>query len=897
MKNNYFKKWLPIFVFFIVGPTVFGQIDITPTNSPFIYQQNFNTYTGNSADTGIPGWTVSNTTNSYKGTGNGSSNAGGAWSFGTGGDWSLGGLYSGNGGITTYSVTFKNTTGTTITGLNISYDLEGWRDGGGNNAGMEVTVTGLPTSVVTSLSNNFPTAGNNPKLINKAVNLTNLTIANDETFTITWKNSNAAGSDNGVSVDNFRLEAIFTVATPTITPSVTAIADFGNVIVGTQSPSASFTFSAADLGSNDVSIAAPSAFEISEDNTNWYAGTDVSPISGIITDKQIWVRFSPTSTGEKAGNITLSANGATDQTIAVSGTGINGILLTPNATTLSYTQGQGPSVAFQFTQLTTLGLMPTMGDLTFATAETTSNFEVSADNVEWGNTALYTYASSDNDIANPSLYIRLKAGLPQGNVDSEVWTITGGGFTTSISVSGIVTPSSLETPIATPATLPTISGFVANWEAVSGATEYLLDVSLSDTFSRLLENYNSISVTALSKSVTGLLSGTTYYYRVRAKANAVVSAYSNVIEVKTSCDPVAVPIAVGQEFCASATVASLSATVLTDATANWYNNATAETPLESTAILTTQSYFVSQTTANGCESPRTEVAVLIKQLPEMLTAVAQNFCESGTIADLEPAQQIAQPTQITETFEDTNWASHLNYSGNYLLTTGNWTAEYVNRISTGSSDPYKRLSLSNASGTTRPSYMISPVFEGIQSVTIEATATINANRLEVSKIVNGVETVIQTLNVGTTSNLTMQTFTVNVNEPNDVQIKVSGKPVSGFNYYVVLGTMVFTTYQTALPTIGWYDVASGGSALAATTNLQSGTYFVSQTVNGCESLRTAVSVSVAPRAIPDFPAISLCLGSEAPLLASTSPNGVVGTWSPAEIDSTTSGSYVFTPNG
>jgi hypothetical protein len=33
-----------------------------------------------------------------------------------------------------------------------------------------------------------------------------------------------------------------------------------------------------------------------------------------------------------------------------------------------------------------------------------------------------------------------------------------------------------------------------------------------------------------------------------------------------------------------------------------------------------------------------------------------------------------------------------------------------------------------------------------------------------------------------------------------------------------------------------------------------------------------------------------------PLLATTSPNGISGTWNPAQIDNKTSGSYVFTPN-
>ena len=42
----------------------------------------------------------------------------------------------------------------------------------------------------------------------------------------------------------------------------------------------------------------------------------------------------------------------------------------------------------------------------------------------------------------------------------------------------------------------------------------------------------------------------------------------------------------------------------------------------------------------------------------------------------------------------------------------------------------------------------------------------------------------------------------------------------------------------------WYTSATGGSVLATTTSLSSGTYYVSQTLNSCESPRTSVSVTV-----------------------------------------------------
>ncbi len=44
----------------------------------------------------------------------------------------------------------------------------------------------------------------------------------------------------------------------------------------------------------------------------------------------------------------------------------------------------------------------------------------------------------------------------------------------------------------------------------------------------------------------------------------------------------------------------------------------------------------------------------------------------------------------------------------------------------------------------------------------------------------------------------------------------------------------------------WYDVATGGTALASSTVLVTGSYYVSQTLNGCESITTQLDVTINP---------------------------------------------------
>ncbi|MET0759133.1 MAG: T9SS type B sorting domain-containing protein [Flavobacterium sp.] len=88
-----------------------------------------------------------------------------------------------------------------------------------------------------------------------------------------------------------------------------------------------------------------------------------------------------------------------------------------------------------------------------------------------------------------------------------------------------------------------------------------------------------------------------------------------------------------------------------------------------------------------------------------------------------------------------------------------------------------------------------------------------------------------------------------------------------------------------------------GTWLPATiSNTTNGSYVFTPNANQCATTQT-LNVTIIPRIVPDFPAIPpFCTGTVAPLLGTTSPNGISGTWSPPIINTTTSGNYVFTPD-
>lgn len=89
------------------------------------------------------------------------------------------------------------------------------------------------------------------------------------------------------------------------------------------------------------------------------------------------------------------------------------------------------------------------------------------------------------------------------------------------------------------------NSFTANWDAAPGATGYRLDVSKHNDFSTFVTGYDGSYISGggtTSATVTGLLWGNTYYYRVRSSADYVLgefeSGHSNVTDVVTGILPV-----------------------------------------------------------------------------------------------------------------------------------------------------------------------------------------------------------------------------------------------------------------------------------------------------------------------------------------------------------------------
>ena len=245
-----------------------------------------------------------------------------------------------------------------------------------------------------------------------------------------------------VSWDNFSLAEN---TTPTIykyvyttaggynySPSITGL----DYTVSGPSADQSFTVKASNLTTTNLTITAPTNFEISATSGTSFSGQSSLQIpvsNGSVSPITLYVRLKTglTSSITYAGNVSLSSTGATTQIIPVSGyVGTPLPIITSSVTTLSgfsYAEGAGPSTQQSFT---VSGSLLTTG----ITITAPTNFEISSIS---GTAFTNSIALTGVTLATTPIYIRLKSGLASASYSGSL-TLTSGSTTKNIDLSGNV---------------------------------------------------------------------------------------------------------------------------------------------------------------------------------------------------------------------------------------------------------------------------------------------------------------------------------------------------------------------------------------------------------------------------------------------------------------------------
>ncbi|WP_312346320.1 beta strand repeat-containing protein, partial [Chryseobacterium binzhouense] len=102
-----------------------------------------------------------------------------------------------------------------------------------------------------------------------------------------------------------------------------------------------------------------------------------------------------------------------------------------------------------------------------------ANWEISLSPSSGFTTGVISLTPSSNNVAQTNIYVRLANGTPIGSYSGNITLSSTGAVAKNVAVSGNV---NIGNPIATAATTVNNTSFNANWNAVSGANGYFIDV-------------------------------------------------------------------------------------------------------------------------------------------------------------------------------------------------------------------------------------------------------------------------------------------------------------------------------------------------------------------------------------------------------------------------------------
>ncbi len=219
---------------------------------------------------------------------------------------------------------------------------------------------------------------------------------------------------------------------PSLVANPTSLS-FANTAVSTNSVSQSFSLSGSNLtgAPGSITVTAPSTdFQVSNNNSTWGPSTTVAYTAAALSATNVFVRFTPQSSGLKSGNVSISGGGVSSAiTVAVSGTGF-----VPTPTITAGTVADFGSIVLfnnsvsQSFNISGTNLTGFPGVVTIAAPST--DFEVSNNNSTWGASTTVAYTAAT--LAATPVYVRFvpqALGVRSGNL-----SITGGGVSAAVTV-------------------------------------------------------------------------------------------------------------------------------------------------------------------------------------------------------------------------------------------------------------------------------------------------------------------------------------------------------------------------------------------------------------------------------------------------------------------------------
>lgn len=449
--TKHIRTWLAVCIFLTAYEPLLAQVNITSTATA--YTQNFNTLRATSGtSTTLPtGWklleTGTNANTSYA-TDAGSSSTGDTYSYGTGTatERAFGCLRSGS-LVPALGVQIKNSTGSTITSLIISYTGEQWRCGTAGRTDQldfqySLNATSLSTGTWTDANEldfiSPSTATTGAKDGNATANrtlrsttITGLNIANNAIFWLRWTDTDASGADDGLAIDDFSIKLGSADVTPPVASSynpvngATGTALSGNLIITFSENIQKGTAGNITVKRTSDNVTVQTT-AVTNAAVTVSAATATIPYSGLANSTGYYVNIDAGAFRDLASNNFAGISNATTwafTTLAAAGPSIN---VTP--TSMSFgTVAAGSSSVAQTLSFTTSGFT---GGLTITAP---ASFELSKTNTTFTSAVSYTLSEAQ---AGQTVYVRFTPAAANTSYSGSINFSTTGLNTNPVSVSG-----------------------------------------------------------------------------------------------------------------------------------------------------------------------------------------------------------------------------------------------------------------------------------------------------------------------------------------------------------------------------------------------------------------------------------------------------------------------------
>lgn len=397
------------------------------------------------------------------------------------------------------------------------------------------------------------------------------------------------------------------------------------------------------------------------------------------------------------------------------------------------------------------------------------------------------------------------------------------------------------------------------------------NVTWSPTSNLYLDAATTVPYTAGTNSLKVYVTSPTSMNQVY---NAVLTAPSGCElnkAITVNVTDVATPVVQGQTFCQVSPVTDVVVTGAPNATFNFYDSATATTPIST--ISQTGTYYV-EAVQGLCKSVRVPFTATITPLGLPTAQFTQVVCGGGTVSALMASG--VSGAQI-------RW-----YASATSTTPLSGTQPLVNNTTYYASQTLGTCE----SGRVSVLVNVNPAPAALtpQTISICGTLTygaVNLNQLPGSELVWYPSATSQTP-IPNMNQILSGTYYVSqkINGCESLRVQVTASsqgsvaaPTAGIQNICGTGTVAQLVAQI-LPgaTAEWYSNATATTPLASTTPLVNATYYVAQRIGNCVSVKVPVAVRVISTSAPAVSPMSMCEGATVGDISLPSPTGTSYNW-------------------